>query len=422
MKPLDDIRVLDLTRVVSGPFCTMLLGDMGADIIKIEEPKAGDDSRAFGPPFVAGEAAYFLSVNRGKRSVALDLKHPDTRPALRALVEASDIFIENFRPGTADRLGLGYAALSEWNSRIIYCSISGFGQDGPERDRPGYDLVVQGESGIMGITGEADGPPMKVGTAIADLVTGLYATQGILLALRARERTGKGQRVDVAMVDAMASLLTFNAGIYFASGHSPSRRGNAHPTIVPYETFQTTDGWINIAVANDSLWRRFCDGCVRADLKDDLRFATAPARVQNRVILIPILQEMIATQSRLYWVKRLDDAGVPCGAIKTVGEVCTDPALLARGILKDLPHPTAGQVRVFDTPIRLSATPGGAEAAPPLLGQHTFEVLTELAAVTPLAIEVMTTKGTLRCAANVSRVSDGANNERHDRIDTQGGD
>jgi formyl-CoA transferase len=407
MKPLDDIRVVDLTRVVSGPFATMMLADMGADVIKIEEPKHGDDTRAFGPPFVEGEAAYYLSVNRGKRSLTLDLKNKAAAGIVRKLVEQSDVFVENFRPGAADRLGFDEATVRAWNPRIVYCSISGFGTTGPERDRPGYDLVVQGESGIMDITGAADGPPMKIGTSVADLVTGLYATQAILLALRARDRTGGGQRVEVAMVDALASLLTFNAGIFFASGTSPRRRGNAHPTIVPYETFQASDGWINIAVANDSLWRRFCSACERPDLIDDSRFAKAPGRVTNRAELIPLVTEMISQKPRDHWVCVLDAAGVPCGQIKTVGEVCTDPARLARGGVKDLPHPTIGTVPTIDTPIVLHGTPAGPMRAAPLLGEHTEEVLRGLVGLELEELQSLVQAGAIRGTRSDMENSDG---------------
>lgn len=397
MKPLDDIRVLDLSRVVSGPFCTMQLGDMGADIIKVEEPQNGDDTRAFGPPFAAGEAAYYLSVNRSKRSLALNLKHREALPILRRLIERSDVVIENFRPGAADRLGLSYAAVSGWNPRIVYCSISGFGTSGPERDRPGYDLVVQGASGIMDITGDPKGPPMKVGTSVADLVTALYSAQAILLALRARERTGRGQKVEVAMIDAMASLLTFNASIFYTSGRSPTRRGNGHATIVPYETFKAADGWLNIAVANDALWQKFCDACGLGELRDDPRFAMAPARVENREALIPLINEMVVRQPRAYWVELLGKAGVPCGEIRTVGEVCTSEALIARGMIKDLPHPRIGQVRTIDTPMQLSETPGGADLAPPLLGQHTMEILTGLAGLTRDDVARLAAEGAVKC-------------------------
>ena len=400
MKPLDDIRVVDLTRVVSGPFCTMQLADMGADIIKVEEPQHGD-SRAFGPPFVEGESAYFLSVNRGKRSLAMDLKHPEALTILKSLIERSDVIVENFRPGAADRLGLSYSEVSSWNPRIVYCSISGFGTEGPERDRPGYDLVVQGASGIMDITGEPNGPPMKVGTSVADLVTGLYAAQAILLALRVRERTGRGQRIAVAMIDAMASLLTFNAGIYFSSGRSPARRGNEHPTIVPYATFKASDGWLNIAVANDALWLKFCAACaINNTVRDDPRFATASARVENRTALIPIVAELVVHNTRAYWVDVLGKAGVPCGEIRTVAEVCENEALKARGMIKDLPHQTIGSVRMIDTPIQLSDTPTGAESAAPTLGQHTYTILADLLGLSTRDIADLNETGAVNVPSN----------------------
>ena len=397
MKPLEDIRVLDLSRIVSGPFTTMQLADMGADIIKVEEPQFGDDTRAFGPPFVGGESAYFLSVNRGKRSLALNLKHVSALPIIKKLIKCCDVIIENFRPGAADRLGLDFRTVSKWNPRIVYCSISGFGTDGPERDRPGYDLVVQGASGIMDITGDPNGPPMKVGTSVADLVTGLYATQAILLALRAREQTGCGQKVEIAMIDAMASLLTFNAGIYFASGQSPTRRGNGHPTIVPYETFKASDGWLNIAVANDTLWHKFCKACSMASLRDDPLFATAPARVENRETLIPLINNMVIRKTRAHWVALLGKAGIPCGEIRTVGEVCTNEALIARGMIRDLPHDKLGQVRTINTPIQLLDTPGGATTAPPMLGQHTREILTELAELSVEDVDQLVAAGAVMC-------------------------
>lgn len=399
LRPLDGIRVLDLSRVVSGPFTTMQLADMGADVIKVEEPKLGDDTRAFGPPFVGGESAYFLSVNRGKRSLALNLKHARALPIIKTLVERCDIIIENFRPGAADRLGLDYKTVSEWNPRIVYCSISGFGSDGPERDRPGYDLVVQGASGIMDITGDPSGPPMKVGTSVADLVTGLYASQAILLALRVRDQTGSGQKVEVAMIDAMVSLLTFNAGIFFTSGQSPNRRGNAHPTIVPYETFRTSDGWVNIAVANDTLWHKFCKVCGIEHLRNDSLFSTAPARVSNRDVLIPLINDMVIKNTREYWVSVLGDAGIPCGEIRTVGEVCTNEALITRGMVKDLPHEAIGQVRTMNTPMRLLDTPGGATRAPPMLGQHTLEILTELAKLSIEEVNQLVAEGAVTCRA-----------------------
>ena len=377
MAPLDGIRVIDLSRVVAGPFCTMTLADMGADVIKIEEPGRGDESRAFGPPFHGGESPYFLSINRNKRSCTVNLKHAQGKTILRRLLDGADVLIENFRPGAMARLGFGYEAVSAAHPRLVYCSISGFGDSGPDAARPGYDLIVQGESGLMDVTGEADGPPTRVGTSIADLASGLMAAQGILLALYARRTTGRGQQVRVAMLDAVASLLTYNTGIYFASGESPTRRGNDHPSVVPYQTLRARDGWINLGVANDSLWKRYCDAVERPDLRDDPRFATAPARVEHRRTLIPIIEALTAARTVQAWMDLLGAAGVPCGRIRSVAEVCTNPQLVERGKVVQRPHPTAGQVQMIGQPIELSDTPARIETAPPLLGEQTDAVLGE---------------------------------------------
>lgn len=375
--PLAGVRILDLCRVVSGPFATMQLGDLGADVVKIEEPRRGDESRTYGPPFLGGESAYFLSINRNKRSCAVDLKSDAGRGLVLRLAGVADAIIENFRPGTMERLGLGFDTLSERNARLVYCGISGFGRSGPDAGRPGYDLIVQGESGVMDITGEADGPPMKVGTSIADLVTGLYGAQAILAALRQRDRTGTGGRVDVSMLDAMASLLTFNAGMYFATGESPRRRGNAHPTISPYETFQAADGWINVGVANDKFWALFCAVIERIDLRDDPRFARASDRAANRVALKAMLEPVLGRQPRAAWAQRLGDASIPCGAIRSVGEVCEAPGLAERGVVRDQSHPVAGTVRYIAGAIRFDDRPPPDATRPPLLGEHTGDVLSE---------------------------------------------
>ena len=377
MAPLDGIRVVDLSRVVSGPYCTMTLADMGADVIKIEEPGRGDESRAFGPPFHGGESPYFLSINRNKRSCTVDLKHETGKAILRRLLEEADVLVENFRPGALARLGFGYEAVSAVHPRLVYCSISGFGDRGADARRPGYDLIVQGEAGLMDVTGEADGPPTRVGTSIADLASGLMAAQGILLALYARQSTGRGQHVRVAMLDAVASLLTYNTGIYFASGQSPARRGNDHPSVAPYQTLRAADGWINLGVANDSLWKRYCDAVERPDLRDDPRFATAPARVEHRHVLIPIVEALTAARTVREWMDLLGAAGVPCGRIRNVAEVCTNPQLVERGMVVERPHPTAGAVRMIGQPIELSDTPARIETAPPLLGEQTDAVLRE---------------------------------------------
>jgi formyl-CoA transferase len=378
MRPLEGLRVVDLTRVLSGPYCTMQLGDMGAEVIKVEQPGKGDDTRAFAPPFQGDEAAYFLSVNRNKKSITLDMKSERGKEVLWRLVEGSDILVENFRPGAMDRLGFGYDAVKARRPMMVYASISGFGATGPQRDRPGYDVIVQGEAGIMDITGPRDGAPHKVGAAIGDLVSGLYATQGILAALYASRATGQGQHVTNSMYEAVASLLTFNASIYYATGNAPRRRGNEHPTIVPYETFEAADGWINLGVANDDLWRRFCSGAERPDLIEDPRFAKASDRVRNREVLVPLVKAIVKERTRDEWLARLDKAGVPSGAIRTVGEVCDGNLLKARTMVAEMPHATAGTVKAIKNAVHLSDTPLDSYQAPPRLGEHTREVLTGL--------------------------------------------
>jgi crotonobetainyl-CoA:carnitine CoA-transferase CaiB-like acyl-CoA transferase len=375
--PLAGIRVIDMTRVLAGPFCAMSLGDMGAEVIKVEEPGKGDDTRGW-PPFVGGEATYFLSVNRNKKSITLNLKAPEAQDILKRLIARSDVLLENFRPGTMDRLGLGYEALRAKNPRLVYCAVSGFGESGPESSRPGYDLIVQGESGVMDLTGFPDGPPVKVGNSIGDLVAGMSAAQGITLALLARERTGGGQKVEIGMLDVMASLLTYQAGLYWNAGGRPTRRGNQHPSIVPYEVFRAQDAYLTVGVANNSLWERFCRALGRDDIAKDPRFDTESHRVTNRDVLVPLLNEVLGARPTGEWLKRLDAAGVPAGRIKTVAEVCESEHLKARGMAVTLQHPKSGPITVMGVPIRLHATPGAAVLPPPSLGQHTDEVLTRL--------------------------------------------
>jgi crotonobetainyl-CoA:carnitine CoA-transferase CaiB-like acyl-CoA transferase len=370
--PLAGITVLDLTRVLSGPYCTMLLADMGARVIKIEQPRGGDDTRHWGPPFVGGESAYFLSINRNKESVTLDFKQAEGRALLDQLIAKSDVVVENFRPGTLGRLGLDYASLAPQHPRLVYCSVSGFGQTGPRRMEPGYDAVLQAEGGLMSITGPADGPPVRVGVAIADIVTGMFAAQGITLALYARERTGRGQLVDISMLDTVAALLTYQAGIYFATDAPPVRMGNRHPTIVPYETFAAADGEFVLAVGNDDQWRRFCEV---ADLVADERFATNRGRVTGYADLKPLVAGRLRSQPRSYWIDKLTAAGVPCGSVRDLGEVFADPQLAARDMVVSMRHAAAGDIRVLGTPIKLSDTPAALRAAPPILGQHTDAVL-----------------------------------------------
>ena len=376
-RPLSGIRVIDLTRVLAGPFCAMSLGDMGAEVIKIEEPGKGDDTRGW-PPFAGGEATYFLSVNRNKKSVTLNMKPEEGQELLRALIAKADVVIENFRPGTMERLGFSYERLRRDNPRLIYCSISGFGESGPEAYRPGYDLIVQGESGTMDLTGFPDGPPVKVGNSIADLVSGMAAAQGIALALLARERTGEGQKVEIGMLDVMASLLTYQAGLYWNAGGRPTRRGNQHPSIVPYEVFQAGDAYLTLGVANNSLWERACRAIDREDLVKDPRFDTEANRVANRATLIPILNETFRSRPVAEWLARLDQHGVPAGRIKTVAEVCESAHLRERGMIVSLAHPKAGPITAMGVPIRLHGTPGEATLPSPLLGEHTEEVLMRL--------------------------------------------
>jgi crotonobetainyl-CoA:carnitine CoA-transferase CaiB-like acyl-CoA transferase len=375
--PLAGIRVIDFTRVLAGPFCSMSLGDMGAEVIKVEEPGKGDDTRGW-PPFAGGEATYFMSVNRNKKSLTLNMKAPEGQSILRALIAKADVVLENFRPGTMERLGFGYDALKKTNPRLVYCSISGFGESGPESSRPGYDLIVQGESGVMDLTGFPDGPPVKVGNSIGDLVAGMAAAQGVTLALLSRSQTGKGQKVEIGMLDVMASLLTYQAGLYWNAGGKPARRGNQHPSIVPYEVFQAQDAYLTLGVANNSLWERMCRAIGREDLARDPRFDSEANRVTNRDALGPLLNSIFSTRPAADWLKRLDDAGVPAGRIKTVAEVCESEHLRARGMFVNVKHPKAGSVTAMGVPIRLWSTPGAAQAPAPLLGQHTDEILTGL--------------------------------------------
>jgi len=372
MGPLTGTTVLDLTRVLSGPYCTMMLADLGARVIKIEQPRGGDDTRHWGPPFLGTESAYFLSINRNKESVTLDFKHARGRALLDQLIAMSDVVVENFRPGTLARLGLDYAALAPKYPRLVYCSVSGYGHTGPRSQEPGYDAVLQGEGGLMSLTGAPDVPPVRVGVAVADIVTGIFACQGISAALYARERTGRGQQVDIAMLDTVAAMLTYQAGIYFATGQPPQRMGNRHPTIVPYETFTAADGEFVLAVGTDEQWRKFCE-VAALDAGD--RFATNRERVTGYAELRPLIAARVRTQTRSYWIERLGQAGVPCGSVRDLHEVFTDPQIAARTMVVSMSHPTAGDIRVLGSPLKLSDTPATQRTPPPTLGQHTESVL-----------------------------------------------
>jgi crotonobetainyl-CoA:carnitine CoA-transferase CaiB-like acyl-CoA transferase len=373
---LAGITVIDLTRVMSGPYCTLMLADMGARVIKVEHPRRGDDTRAWGPPFVEGESVYFLSVNRNKESLALDFKQPEGRRILDALLDRADALVENFRPGTLARLGLDYAALAPRHPRLIYASISGYGQTGPLRDLPGYDAVAQAEGGLMSITGDPDGPPFRLGLPIADLVSGLFAAQGILLALLARAATGRGQQVDVAMHDSVAALLSYQAAGWLATGRNPPRMGNAHESIVPYGTFDAADGPLMLAVGNDDQFRRFCEAAGLPALAGDARFATNPQRVAHRDVLLPLLAPVLKARARNEWVGLLRTAGVPCGAVRTIGEMMADPQLAAREMVATVSHPAAGQVRLVGNPVKLSDADRRGDRPAPTLGEHTDAILT----------------------------------------------
>jgi CoA:oxalate CoA-transferase len=374
MPPLDGIRVVDLTRVLAGPFCTMMLGDMGAEVIKIEEPEHGDEARGWAP-FIDGWSSYFLGVNRNKKSVALDLKQPGGASALRALVLDADVLVENFKPGSLDQLGFGYQAVSAMNPRLVYCSISGYGQSGPLASLSGYDAVIQGEAGLMDVTGQVDGPPTRVGIAITDYLAGLYATQGILLALFERRRSGLGQHVDIALFDSLMSALTLPAGLWFATGERPRRMGNDHPSIAPYETLEARDGFIIVAAGNPRLWTQLCAALAVDHLIQDARFLTNDDRLRNREALKAELHAVLQHQNLDELIDRLRDHGVPCGRVRTIAEALDDPQLQARDMVVAIPHAALGSIRVLGNPIKLSRTPYTVREAPPGLGEHTESVL-----------------------------------------------
>jgi len=378
VRPLEGIKVLDLSRALAGPYCTMMLADMGAEVIKIEMPERGDDSRAWSPPFVEGESAYFISVNRNKKSMTLNLKKEKSVEIIHRLINQADVLIENFRPGTMEKLSLSYDEVKEINPKIIYCSISGFGQDGPYRLLPGMDQVLQGMGGLMSITGEPGGPPVKVGVAVADIAGGMFAAYGIVVALFNRETGGKGQMIDISLLDCQVAWLTYRAGSFFASGEIPKPLGSGHPVIVPYQAFKAKDVYVNVAAGNDQLWQKFCKALGLENIMNEQRFATNAMRVKNREEIIEIIGEVIRTKKADEWLKILTEAGVPCGPIYNMDKIFSDPQVLHREMVKELEHPTAGKVKVTGIPSKLSNTPGEILTAPPVLGQHTKEILSEL--------------------------------------------
>ena len=376
--PLAGLRVLDLSRVLAGPLCTMVLGDLGADVVKVERPGAGDDTRTWGPPWAEGpdgrEAAYYLCVNRNKRSVAADLKTPGGRDLVLRLARGADVLVENFAPGTMERHGLGYDALSAGNPGLVFCSITGYGSDGPEAGRPGYDFAVQARAGWMAITGEPDGAPTKVGVAVVDLLTGQNAAVAVLAALRERERTGRGQRVEVALFDAALAGLINVAQAALVTGREPVRYGNAHPTIVPYQAFDGADRPFVVAVGNDGQWRRLCDGLGWSDLRADERFATNPGRVENREALVSVLAERFRTRPAAEWLAAMEAAGVPCAPVQSVREALADPVATERGGTWEMEGATYGRVSTVASPLRFSRTPAALRRGAPALGEHTEEV------------------------------------------------
>ncbi len=379
--PLSHIRVLELSRVLAGPWSAQTLADLGADVIKVERPGAGDDTRAWGPPWAGDQSAYFLSTNRGKRSITIDFERPEGQELVRKLAAQADVVIENFKVGGLVKYGLDYDSLKAVNPRLVYCSITGFGQTGPYRNRAGYDFMIQGMGGLMSITGQPDGEPgggpVKVGVAVTDIFTGLYATIGIMGALAHRDRTGEGQQVDLALLDVQVAVLANQAMNCLVGGKAPQRLGNAHPNIVPYQAFATRDGYIILAVGNDGQFAKFCTVAGRADLAKDERYATNPARVANRKELVALLEELIRTRDSQDWLSALEQVGVPCGPINDLTAVFEDPQVKARNIHQDLPHPTQGSVPTVASPIRYSGTPLVHDTAPPTLGQHTDTVLAD---------------------------------------------
>ena len=392
---LQGVRVLDLSRILAGPFCTMMLGDMGAEVVKIEQPGSGDDTRTWGPPYVGSESAYYLAINRNKRSVTIDLKTEPGRKLLHQLVERSDVLIENFKTGGLARMGLGYAQLREINPRLVHCSITGYGPDGPYAERPGYDFIAQGMGGVMSLTGEPDGQPMKFGIAIADLSTGMFACISILAALHDRENTGLGQHIDVSLLESVVSLLINYGSAYLLAGEVLPRFGNAHPNIVPYRLFKARDKWFIVAVGNDRQYYALCDVVGRPDLAIDERFHYNPDRVANRELLEGMLSELFATRPAEAWTAALLAAGVPSGSVNELPDVFADPQVLARDMLIEVEHPSLGTLKQTGFPFKFSRTRAEARRHPPLLGEHTDEVLRSVLGYRQAEIERLRGEGVI---------------------------
>lgn len=401
-KPLQGIRVLDLSRILAGPWCSQHLADLGAEVIKVEHPSRGDDTRGWGPPYLEGtqEAAYFLAANRGKQSIAVDISKPEGQALIRELVASCDVVLENFKVGGLKRYGLDYESLKQVKPDLIYCSITGFGQNGPYAQRAGYDFMLQGMGGLMDITGKPDdepgGEPVKVGVAVVDLFTGMYAATSILSALLGRHRTGQGTWIDLALMDVQVSMLANQALNYLTSGKSPERLGNSHPNIVPYQAFSTADGHIILAVGNDAQFERFCTVAGVPLLASDERFATNRGRVQNRNLLVPQIEQLIQARPSAFWLESLESQGVPCGPINSIEQVFADPQVKHRGMNMHLPHAEAGEVSLVSNPVRFNDEALNSELPPPELGEHTASVLSRLLPGREADFEGLREKGIIR--------------------------
>lgn len=391
--PLKGYRILDLSRILAGPFCTMILGDQGAEVIKVERPGSGDDTRTWGPPFSGGESAYYLCCNRNKKSIVIDLKTEAGLDIIREMAAKSDVFIENFTPGLSKKFGLDYETLKKINPKLVYASITAYGQDGPYKDRPGYDMVLSAVGGLMGITGEADGNPCKVGVAITDVLTGVYASGAITSALLWRERSGKGQHLDISLLDVQVSGLANIASNYLVAGKEASRWGTAHESIIPYQVFNAKDRPIAIAVANQKLWINFCKAVKRDEWIDDERFESNPKRVENREILLPMVHELFAQKTCDEWMDILVDAAIPCGPVNNMEHLFADPQIKHRDMIAEVPHPTIGNLKLTGMPIKYSETPGQIRMHPPLLGEHTDEILNAVLDYSPEKIDELKKKG-----------------------------
>ena len=393
--PLSGIRVLDLSRILAGPYGTMMLGDLGAEVIKVERPGVGDDTRTWGPPFAGGESAYYLCCNRNKKSISVDLKNTRGAELVKEFAKVSDVLVENFTPGLMKRFGLDYETLRELNPRLIYCSISAYGQDGPYRDRPGYDMVLSAVGGLMWITGPRGGEPCKVGVAITDVVTGVHASGAIMAALLWRGRSGRGQYIDASLLDVQVAALANIASNYLVAGREAQRWGTAHESIIPYQVFETKDHPIAIAIANQKLWVNFCKLIGKEDWIDDPRFESNPKRVENREVLLPLVAEVMAQKTCNKWVELFVAASIPCGPVNNMQRLFADPQVLHRGMVADVPHPTIGTLRLGGIPIKYSETPAAIRLPPPLLGEHTEEVLTDVLAYPPEKIKALRQQGVI---------------------------